>query len=252
VNENVLFDENTINCLESYVYCLVHPKTNSPFYVGKGERNRIFDHEIEAQETNNQSDKLNIIREIKEQGLDIDYFILRHGLSSDEAYLIESVIIDFMEKFNGPLTNEVLGHHSDFQGLMTLDEIKRRYSAEPLTSINSDTVIININKKYKRGLGFDEIYNSTKEKWVISKKKIGDLKNPSLKLVLAEYKGFIAEVFEVDDWYEVLDNKGKRRFGFNGKKAEAETRNKYINRSVTKKPGTQNPISYVIHNLINK
>jgi hypothetical protein len=45
-----MFDEKTIAELKYYVYLLVNPETNTPFYVGKGEGNRVFDHLNEAKE----------------------------------------------------------------------------------------------------------------------------------------------------------------------------------------------------------
>ena len=45
-----MFDEKTIAELKYYVYLLVNPITKSPFYVGKGEGNRVFDHLIDAKD----------------------------------------------------------------------------------------------------------------------------------------------------------------------------------------------------------
>ena len=43
-----MFDEITSERLQYYVYTLVNPKTNIPFYIGKGNGNRVFMHKEDA------------------------------------------------------------------------------------------------------------------------------------------------------------------------------------------------------------
>ena len=145
------------------------------------------------------------------------------------------------------LTNEVLGHNAIDSGLMTSDEIIRRYNAELLDKLSDPAIIININKTYKRGCGSEGIYDATKESWVIAKHRRNET-----RYALSEYRGLIVEVYKIEDWYsvETKDKNGnsKIRWGFNGKVAKEEVRNKYINKSVaqTKKRGASNPIRYKI------
>jgi hypothetical protein len=235
------FDTKTAEEIGYYVYCLVDPRTKKPFYVGKGKENRVFAHARDALEQPNPTDKLDTIREIIKTGQQVGYLIVQHGMTEETAFAVETALIDFAGHFDLGLTNIVLGHKSSAFGIMTADEVQLKYKAEPLDALGDGCVIININRTYKRAKGSKSFYEATKESWVISEKRI-----PTLKYVLSEYGGFIVEVFEVnhDGWYKTKDPSGKARWGFNGKQASDEIRDRYLNRSIVKKPGAANPIAY--------
>jgi hypothetical protein len=237
------FDSKTEIEIGAYVYCLIDPRNDKPFYIGKGVGNRVFAHVEDAEFLSDETDKLDTIREIGRLGLQVGHVIIRHGLDEKTAYEIESALIDLSKYIDLPIKNEVLGHHSGVNGIMTVEELERKYTAKPLEYIEDSCIIININKKYQRAKNIESIYDATKGYWVISKNKI-----PFIKYVLAEYRGFIVAVFEVDEngWYTQPDEKGKLRWGFNGKEANEYIKNKYLNRAVRKKRGAANPISYKI------
>ena len=235
------FDTKTKKEVGYYVYCLVDPRDDKPFYIGKGMENRVFDHDQEHLKQALDSDKLEKIKEIIKRGEEVEHVIVRHGLNKVTALAIETALIDFSNRFNLNLTNIILGHNSSAFGLMTVGEISHKYSAVPLNKIGDDCVIININQTYKHAKGTKDYYDATKESWPIADKNI-----PNLKYVLSEYGGYIVEVFEVneDGWYEVEDHNGRMRWGFNGKQAPDEIRKKYLNRSIEKKRGQANSIRY--------
>lgn len=245
--DSEMFDQKTIEQLQYYVYVLIDSRNEKPFYIGKGFGNRVFNHLQCALEDQTDTAKYNIIRSIIAENIEVIHLIVRHGLTEKQAFEIESTIIDLLDYLNFEITNKVLGHKTYESGIMTTDEIIRLYNAQPLTVVDDNVIFININKLYKRGGDADKIYQATKASWVISKDRIN-----KLKFVLSEYRGLIVEVFEVDNWYEVptIDKNGKEkiRWGFNGKVASAEIRNKYINKSVAhaKKQGAANPIYYKI------
>ena len=238
-----MFDQLTIEKLNYYVYALIDPTKNIPFYVGKGIGNRVFEHQICAIKDDSPGLKLDKIRDLLNIGSSVDKVIIRHGLSEKEAFEIEASIIDFGNKFGFNFFNLILGHHSEDKGLMTTDEVIRVYNAKPLKELLDPVIIININRKYKRGFNHDEIYKSTKEAWVVSEHKI-----KTIKYALSEFNGIIIEVFEINRWYKVdtPENKKSKRFGFNGKVAKSVVRDRYINKSIahTKKRGAANPIKY--------
>ena len=65
------FKTSVIEALQYYVYCLVDPRSNKFFYIGKGHDNRIFNHANDALNETLSSLKLDIIREIRRKGLKV-------------------------------------------------------------------------------------------------------------------------------------------------------------------------------------
>jgi hypothetical protein len=247
----MMFDEKTIHKLGYYVYLLVDPRDQAPFYVGKGIGNRVFAHlEGALKDEDKNSLKYDVIRELKSLSMKPGHLIVRHGLNSDVAFEVEASLIDVLQFMKYKKTNIAGGHNSVEKGLMTSDEITRLYNAEKLDSIQPDSVIININKTYKRAAGADAIYLATKEIWAIKASRV-----PTIKYVMSEYRGLIVEVFKVDEWYTAdkpygKDSKktGQSRpgYGFNGQRAEDEVRNLYINKSIAhhKKRGDMTVVKF--------
>lgn len=237
-----MFDENTIQQLKSYVYLLLDPITDEPFYVGKGKGNRVFEHVKCALELETQNDKYDEIRKVHSRGNEVKHLIVRHGLTDKVAFELEAALIDtfkYIPKFKDFIKGNIQGGINSIEkGLMTSGEIKRLYNAEALYEIGGDCVIININKSYKRGSGENAIFDATKEIWDIKENR-----RNKIKFVLSEYKGLIVEVFKVEKWYgkERYYNSNAKKagqtymgYGFDGEVADDSIRKKYINKSVAK------------------
>lgn len=244
------FDVKTKRALKHYVYALIDPdpikKLSGPLYIGVGSYNdRIFEHVEEADDLpDKKSEKLERIREIQNRpgSPSPEYLILRHGLETEqEAYLVESVLIDCFRTFGLGILNDQSGHYSNLYGVLSLEEVIRRYQAATLNTISNDCVIININRKFRRQSTTSDIYGATKKEWVIAAWRIGDPEKPNLKYVLSEYDSIIIEVFEVQRWYKI----GKR-WGFDGKVAPQNIRSLYFNRRIPKKAKQQWPLIYQI------
>jgi hypothetical protein len=242
-----MFDEKTKEKLKYYVYLLIDPDTDEPFYVGKGKDDRVFSHI--NQDIHNADENLKY-HEIERIGAkNVKHVIVRHGLNESSAFAVEASLIDtfrFIPSFNKFVRGNIQGGINSIEkGLMTSDEIISLYNAEPLPQIGDDCVIININTNYKRGAGVDSIYRATKEIW-----KMADWRPTNYQYVLSEYRGLIREVFKVEEWYtkERFDRNGKAYvgFGFNGRVAKKDIRNRYINKSlkVFKPRGYGSPIVY--------
>jgi len=253
-----MFDEKTRQDLKYYVYMLLDPRDNQPFYIGKGADNIVYKH-LDCVIT--QDDTLDLqyerIKAIREAGENVKHVIVRHGLTEDEAFQIEGSVIDTLTYCGMLKSNTAIRQNAIEKGLMTSDEIVRRYNVQPLEKIGLDCLLININKTYRRGNGTDAIYLATKETWLIS-----ELKLPRIKYVLSEYKGLIVEVFKVESWYPKKRLKNKTidkehnikvkievtGYGFNGVVAQDKVRDLYINKSVahTKKRGSSQVFRYKI------
>jgi hypothetical protein len=87
-----------------YVYLYIDPRTDKPFYVGKGQKDRVLAH-LSAR---GESQKAQILKELAEAGLQPRIEILAHALPSEETALrIEAAVIDLFGLDN--LANLVSG-----------------------------------------------------------------------------------------------------------------------------------------------
>lgn len=237
----MVFNQYVIEKLGHYVYCLCEPETSKPFYVGKGQGNRIFQHLKDAENNAIDCPKSKTILEINGSGKKVEPIILRHGLTEDQALLIESCLIDFCGQLKLDLTNQKRGDDSFSFGILHTNEIMRRYSQLELKHLPKGFVLININKSYLRDP--DEIYNAVKEAWVIKSTRIGNPSSPKLHTVLAEYKKTIVGVFEVKNWYTKKVN-GKTRWGFNKMEETSIDVSKYLYHVVSRQPGNIAPVRF--------
>lgn len=233
------FKPSVIEALQYYVYCLVDPRSNKIFYIGKGHDNRIFNHANDALNETLSSLKLDIIREIRRKGLKVSYYIIRHGLSESEALLVESVLIDMLtySDFNREsiLTNIQSGHHQWDKGIKTVDEINIIYDcAEIEPSPNDRFVCININKTYNNGER-DNIYEATRKYW-----KMNGERAKSATYVLSLYRGIVRAVFKPTRWYKSQEYEG--RWEFDGIEVNDSP---YLHKSVKNIINCgQNPVTY--------
>jgi hypothetical protein len=86
---------------EFYVYALVDPRTDQPFYIGKGKGRRVLAHEREAR-NGVTSAKACRIRDIWCAGLEVERRIVADGLDDAAACQLEREMI---ERDRASLTN---------------------------------------------------------------------------------------------------------------------------------------------------
>ena len=112
--------------LGRYVYMLVDPRCGLPFYVGKGEGSRFADHGLEAEfpqdadAPQDQSRKIECIKQIREAGLEPKIWILRYGMNSVNEYTaVEAAAIDLLRSFPFAISQEALNFPDSYQKQLT-------------------------------------------------------------------------------------------------------------------------------------
>ena len=245
------FKQSVIEGLKCYVYVLVDPRNNCIFYVGKGSGNRVYQHAQAALVEDSPSLKLSTIREIKGLGLDVKYYIIRHNLSEQEAYLVESSIIDLLTypAFNkgNILTNIVSGHHQWNEGIKTDEEIL--YDCPKIVPRPEDRLLlVSLNKSYQQSKATGVYrrandYESVRKYWQLSSDKANKVTH-----ILGIYRGIVRIVIDVkgNSLCSVADDGTvfkKPRFAFVG---DIVPDSPYLNTDVTDYPfGSGGAITYI-------
>jgi hypothetical protein len=134
-----------------YVYLYIDPRTDKPFYVGKGQGGRALSHLSEAAESRKCARIAELRAEEKEPRVDI----LAHGLRDEEtAFRIEAAVIDLFGL--DVLTNEVRGWRSLQLGRISLPELTMYYASKPV-KVTVPALLIRINRLYRRNMTAQEL-----------------------------------------------------------------------------------------------
>jgi uncharacterized protein len=156
-----------------YVYGLIDPRDGKPFYIGKGLGNRLFQHANEALTSRDRSTlKLDRIREIKHQALEVQHVIYRHGLTEKEAFEVEASLIDAYglgRDALSELTNVAGGHHG-YRGMMSVDDLIARYTLDEAV-FDVPVLVLKLSKQFERQLSSEELYARTRGIWKIDPTK---------------------------------------------------------------------------------
>jgi hypothetical protein len=227
-----------------YVYLYVDPRSNRPFYVGKGCGERVLAHLSATGE----SRKVEVLNELRAAGLEPRLDILAHGLGDEETALrIEAAVIDLCGL--GDLTNEVRGWRSVQLGRIPLSELIVYYAAKPVT-VTHPALLIRINRLYRHGMAEDELYEATRGVWKLGTRR-GDA-----RYALAVFEGVVRQVYEIDSWHRAGTTQYKTRtqksvdrpdrWEFTGRIASENLRSQYVGFSVAAyfPKGLQSPVVY--------
>jgi hypothetical protein len=253
---NQTFSQEVINELGWYVYRLIDPRSGHTFYVGKGKGNRVFEHaqnalqknQISAEEADYLGSKAKRINEIISAGMDVHHVIHRHKIDSEAtAYEIEAALI---EAYEG-LSNISGGHDNAEKGCAHSSELIRKYEAKELVPGHSLISFSCGHAMRERS----SAYEACRFSWRLNRKNIR-----SRQYALAVDRGFVMDVFEIDNWLPAtpenfpghsfpledpaaLDLIAKSRTGFNGRQASQDILTLY---QYTRLPGEggQNPVRY--------
>lgn len=254
-----MFSTAIIEKINYYIYCLVDPRNQNIFYIGKGIGNRVFQHAQGALTCKtNENDKISLINDIHKDGLEPLYYILRHNIKEEKQALeYEALAIDLLsivKPNQQPLTNIQGGTYSSEKGLMSLSELKHIYDPQELKT-DLPVVLITINKNYKKlkqqiksgeidkSQIEKEIYERTRGYW-----KTG-LRREKAKYAIAVYRGWTLAAYEISYWIEApIERQG--RWGFIGKLVPKDSPiyqelvNKLTYSSNNDYKAPQNPITY--------
>lgn len=239
--------------LGHYVYCLVDPRNKKIFYVGKGQGNRIFDHANDSLNEDFESHKLDTIRNIRESGLSVEYYIIRHHLAEEDAFMVESTLIDFLTfpQFNleNVLTNIVSGHHKWDEGIKTIGDIQTIYDCQPIEiGEENGILLVSLNKSFNQAKAEGvyqrlNIYEATRKYWPIGKDRPA-----TIKYVLGIYRGIVRSVVKVNGfrWCSIAEDGTKftkPRCCFEGELVEDSP---YLNKDVAAYPfGSGGAVRYI-------
>lgn len=216
-----------------YVYLYVDPRTDAPFYVGKGLGQRALAHLSPEQE----DQKAQILRELRSANQEPRIDILAHGLPDEQTALrIEAAVIDL---FNlDRLTNRVRGWKSIKLGRWPLRELIIHYAAKPVT-IDDPVMLIRITKQFTPDMPANELYKATRRAW-----KVG-ARRTKAAFACAVFEGVVREVYRIRYWRKASFTLGRQEFV--GEVADQSIRSKYLVRRVEAylRQGAQNPITYV-------
>ncbi|WP_239467660.1 LEM-3-like GIY-YIG domain-containing protein [Enterococcus cecorum] len=197
------FSEKSLLSLgEFYVYALIDPRSNAIFYIGKGTKNRVFEHEKESLTSpDSEKSKLQIISEIHAVGLEVKKIIINSNLTEDQAFAAEASLINAFNYVNDiKLTNIVSGHYSS--GALTVEEFEQIYGAIELTEqeIKHHIMVVKINQLYQRGMAEKILYNSVRGIWRASKERV-----KTVEYVFGVYNSLIVAVYKPSRWYVCKD-----------------------------------------------
>lgn len=237
-----MFPAEVCNQIGFYVYRLIDPRNGETFYVGKGKGNRVFAH-AGGDVSEDGSEKLRRIFEIKNSGFEVQHVIHRHGMDSKTAFEVEAALI---EAYPG-VTNLAGGHGNNDRGCAHSNEIIEKFEAQE--AVITDKVIeILVNRSALEG----SVYDSARFAW-----KLSQARAEQAKYVFAVLNGLILEIFQVDEWKPATKSnfpefshatEKSDRFGFVGRPASKEIESKYRRKRVPPRPrGAANPIRY--HNI---
>jgi len=227
-----------------YVYLYLDPDTGAPLYVGKGQGQRILAHLV----ADGDCDKGRKMRAMRDAGKQPVLRFVRHGLSADEALLVEaSLMIDVIGL--DKLLNKVAGHGSGARGSMSFEQLRAGYVFDPI-SIADPVVMIRVSRTFRYDMSAEELFEATCGTW-----KIG-VRREQVRYALAVHEDVVHEVYDIESWqhggtrrYRTRDLGGldTSRWEFSGKPVEeGPVRDRYLHRNVSAlfAKGSQNPIRY--------
>ncbi len=244
--------------LGCYVYALVDPSAGKKqvFYVGKGQKERMFSHVFESFATMGFveekliGEKLDRIRKIHESGNKVEMYILHYGLTNEHAFIVESVLIDVFSNFReidvqafGELTNALNGfdHRKGFCSIETLS--KSANAKEEIKVLpNEKLLVIKISGTETND---NEILERVRKYW-----RINPQRADKATYIAACRNGVVIGLYvNKSGWLQVqnpTNPNDEGRYYFEGTPVSDESvLQRFINRLVLIPKGARYPIMYI-------
>lgn len=215
-----------------YVYRLIDPRTGQTFYVGKGKNNRVFAHIKDAlkeydgesyliNEEDEESLKIKQIRDIHNSGLEVIHLIQRYGLTENEAFEVESAIIDCF-----PALTNIQNGHAHERGVNNADTLEKDLSVKEFVEPDLNYMIIKIIDYWIGEMG--TIYDTVRGDWKVSLPRA-----QKIPYVLAANNGIVVGVYKINKWYESPRSPG--RYMFDGEEAPDDIKAIFLHKRLPKK-----------------
>ncbi len=247
MNEEITsFSPGVEQWLGHYVYLLKDPDTNKPFYVGRGQGDRLFSHikgELKFDKTRDKMDlKTEFIHKLRRRNCRPIHIIHRHNLDENQAKAVESALIDYISDHISDLTNAVRGEGADY-GPAEAIQLNRRYGED--LKPKHKLLYIKTKQETVDDPRHGNLYEAVRRSWVLKPERAKEA-----DYVIAVIDQICRGVFEVHgDWYEGRVGKGKaKRYAFYGcEVTDPEIVDAYIDKPIPKifrKKSRQNPICY--------
>lgn len=216
-----MFSPATVEAIGSYVYALTDSEDRI-FYVGKGQGNRVFQHVDEVRrliendpegllnqtESDDADDsgmgpKRQRIAELLKAGTPPRMYIIREGLTPEEALLVEAALISVLDwQLDRALTNQVAGHGTTHFGLKSVDELEAT-KGEPFHLSNlpdldesEEVVAINVNRRWSEVVAKrSTLLDISKGSWKLSKARA-----QRCRFAVIHANGIVRGVFKIKGW----------------------------------------------------
>jgi len=238
---NMKFSKEVCDELKYYVYRLVDPRNGRTFYVGKGKNNRVFSH-VNRRLANTDEDNLKYktINEIIDAGLEVIHIIQKYGLTEQQAFLVESVLIDAYS-IERKLTNKIKGFNSsEPTNAITLQKNLSAVEFDD-TGYEKQYMIIKV-KDYWLNHYKNDRYECTRRAWKLNPEKANNY-----PYVLSVTGGIVKEIYKIDNnGWKIIPNDKRAEFTGN-KVTDLAMRNIFINKKIPlcyRQKGQASPFLY--------
>jgi len=227
-----VFSPATIETIGSYVYALTDA-SDRVFYVGKGQGNRVFQHidevrrlmdndpngllgkpEADDEQDSAMGPKRQRIAQLLREGTPPRMYIVREGLTTEQALLIEASLISVLDwQLDGVLTNQAAGQGTTAFGLKTVEELEAtkgepfKLTVLPGLNESEEVIAINVNRRW------DEVVTSKSTLLDISRGhwKLSKSRADRCRYAIIHANGIVRGVFGIRGW-DGPDSQGRFTF----------------------------------------